>query len=361
MSLVQRSKTVPNGALRCGLLDPDEASSDEDGGAPTVDVSAGDRARCGSPEELLNRLNRGGKYSVQVKNTFIELEEDGEEEDPMSLVQRSKTVPNGALRCDPLLTDSCGEDGGTTAAGEMAGGRAAQPSTPFCSTPTPRWEASWPAIWPAAAHSGAGLALGHASDMAERPRRQELEEGPAKAEEVARSAGAAVRSDGSGPRDPKTMGGGRSLQQQTLQSSEVDGFSRAQWTVDGRKMKSSDKRLVSPSFELDLGLGSGPMGFVLVLYPKSATFKGSSSFKEAGGLGHVHLKCVSELGDDAAAVQVRLSIGRGQARQLRGPFVHSFAGSPLFALPKDQAEWDFGAAVEEQPASLFVSVDVALA
>jgi hypothetical protein len=157
------------------------------------------------------------------------------------------------------------------------------------------------------------------------------------------------------------MGGGRSLQQQTLQSSEVDGFSRAQWTVDGRKIRSSDKRLVSPSFELDLGLGSGPMGFVLVLYPKSATFKGSSSFKEAEGLGHVHLQCVSELGDDAAAVKVRLSIGRGRARQLRGPFVHSFAASPLFALPKDQAEWDFGAAVEKQPANLYVSVDVALA
>jgi hypothetical protein len=158
------------------------------------------------------------------------------------------------------------------------------------------------------------------------------------------------------------MGGGRSLQQQTIQSSKADGFSRAQWTVaDGRKLRSSDKRLVSPSFDLDLGLGSGPMTFVLVLYPKSAAFKGSSSFKEAGGLGHVHLKCVSELGDDAAAVKVRLSIGRGRARQLRGPFVHSFAASPLFALPKDQAEWNFGAAVEERPASLFVSVDVALA
>jgi hypothetical protein len=146
-----------------------------------------------------------------------------------------------------------------------------------------------------------------------------------------------------------------------MQCSEVGGVSRAQWTVDGRKLQSSEKRLVSPSFDLDLGLGTGPAAFVLVLYPKSATFRGSSSFKQAGGLGHVHLKCVSELGDDAAAVQVRLSIGRGQARQLRGPFVHGFAASPLFALPKEQADWDFGAAIDGKPASLFVSVDVALA
>jgi len=374
MSLFPRSKTVPNGAVSCDLLNHDvassDASSDEDGGAPAVGESEGDRVRSGSSEELINRLNTGRNYSVQVKNTFIEWEEDSEEEDPMSLFPRSKTVPNGAVSCDLLQnrdgagSDSCGE-GGARVAEEMAAGRPAQLPTPFCSTPTPRWEAPLSALWPvAAAHSGGGPAFGHASDVAERPRRQEVGEGPAKAEEVVRSAGAAARSDGrsgSGPGDPKTMGGGRSLQQQTLQSSEVDGFSRAQWAVDGRKLRSSDKRLVSPSFDLDLGLGSGPVAFVLVLYPKSATFKGSSSFKEAGGLGHVHLKCVSELGDDAAAVKVRLSIGRGQARQLRGPLVHSFASSPLFALPKDQSEWDFGSAVEKQPASLFVSVDVALA
>jgi len=370
MSLVSRSKTAPSGALGCdSLLNRDGAgsdmSSDEDGGGPTFGESVGGRVHCGSSGELVSRFNSVGSVSVQVKNTFIELEEDGEEEDPMSLVPRSKTVPNGALSCgilpsrDGAGSESCGEDGGVQGVDEPAAGLAAQQATLFCSTPTPRWEAALPTLWPAAAvHSGAGLAFGHAPDTAEGPRRQEREEGPASA---ARSAEAVTRSEGGGPKDPKTTGGSRSLQQQTLQSSEVDGFSRAQWTVDGRKLRGSDKRLVSPSFDLDLGLGAGPVAFVLVLYPKSATFKGSSSFKEAGGLGHVQLKCVSELDGDAAAVKVRLSVGRGRARQLRGPFVHSFAASPLLALPKAQAEWDFGAAVEGQPASLFVSVDVALA
>jgi hypothetical protein len=153
---------------------------------------------------------------------------------------------------------------------------------------------------------------------------------------------------------------GQSLQQRTLRSSEVDGFVRVQWTVAGAKLRGSDKRLVSPSFDVDLGLGSSPIVFAVMLYPRSATFRGSASFLQAGGVGHIHLKCVSELGDDVP-VTIRVSIGGDQDRLSRGPFVHSFASSPLFTLPRDQAEWDFGAAVEAKSASLTLSVDVALA
>jgi hypothetical protein len=149
------------------------------------------------------------------------------------------------------------------------------------------------------------------------------------------------------------------LQQQALRSSEVDGFVRIQWTVEERKLRGSDKRLVSPSFDVDFGFGSRPMAFAVMLYPRSATFRGSASFQQARGVGQVHLKCVSELGDDVPAT-IRVSIGGDRDRLMRGPFTHNFAASPLFTLPREQAEWDFGAAVEEGSASVTVSVDVAL-
>jgi hypothetical protein len=135
---------------------------------------------------------------------------------------------------------------------------------------------------------------------------------------------------------------------------------RVQWTVDERKLRGSDKRLVSPSFDVDFGVGSSPVTFVVMLYPRSSTFRGSESFQQTGGVGQVHLKCISELGGDIPTT-IRVSIGGDQNRLLRGPFAHSFAASPLFTLPREQAQWDFGAAVKEGSASLTVSVDVALA
>jgi hypothetical protein len=129
--------------------------------------------------------------------------------------------------------------------------------------------------------------------------------------------------------------------------------------VDERKLRGSDKRLVSPLFDVDFGFGSSPMAFAVMLYPRSATFRGSASFQQARGVGQVLLKCVSELGDDVPAT-IRVSIGGDQDRLLRGPFTHNFAASPLFTLPREQAEWDFGAAVEEGSASVTVSVDIAL-
>lgn len=71
------------------------------------------------------------------------------------------------------------------------------------------------------------------------------------------------------------------------------------------------------------------------------------------------MKCVSELGGDVPTT-IRVSIGGDRNRLLRGPFTHSFAASPLFTLPREQAEWDFSAAVEEGSASFTVGVDVAL-
>jgi hypothetical protein len=142
---------------------------------------------------------------------------------------------------------------------------------------------------------------------------------------------------------------------QSRLSSTVDGYARLRWTVDARKLNSSDKQLVSPPLDVDLGLGSGPVAFKIMLTASG----GSSSFRKSRGVGCVQVKCCSELGADVCT-EVRISIGReGQDSLPRGPVTHCFAASPVFTLPKKLAEWDFRAAVEQQSNSMVVNVDIA--
>jgi len=340
--------------------------------------------RPSTTEEMIARFNSQGTYAVLVKNTFIELED---ESIPCRRGPRSKTELNGMLGCDlvqipdEMSSDASTEDDSSEAVDESTEDQMAEPSSPFCSTPTPSCEAFpdqglifcqpqtvqlmqaplpvlLPTLWPAAAPGGSPPAAGQALGAAEIPKRQE---GQAEAaEEASRASEARPRREpAAGRRSRGACPPPRCLQQQALRYSEVDGFVRIQWTVDERKLRGSDKRLVSPSFDVDFGFGSSPMAFVAMLYPRSTTFRGSASFQQARGVGQVHLKCVSELGGDVPTT-IRVSIGGDRNRLLRGPFTHSFAASPLFTLPREQAEWDFSAAVEEGSASFTVGVDVAL-
>jgi hypothetical protein len=136
---------------------------------------------------------------------------------------------------------------------------------------------------------------------------------------------------------------------QSQRCSTADGYARIRWTADARKLKGSDKQLVSPPLDVDLGLGSGPVAFKIML-----TASGGSTFKKSGGVGCVQVKCCSELGEDACT-KVRVSIGRDP----RGPVPHCFSSNPVFTLPKEFAEWDFRAATELQSNSLVVNVDIA--
>jgi hypothetical protein len=136
---------------------------------------------------------------------------------------------------------------------------------------------------------------------------------------------------------------------QSRQCSTVDGYVRIQWTVDARKLKSSDKQLVSPPLDVDLGLASGPVAFKIMLTARGV------AFKKSGGVGCVQVKCCSELGEDACT-KVRIAIGRDQPR---GPVPHCFSSNPVFSLPKELAEWDFHAAAERQSNSMVVNVDIA--
>jgi hypothetical protein len=133
--------------------------------------------------------------------------------------------------------------------------------------------------------------------------------------------------------------------------STADGYARIRWTVDARKLKGSDKQLVSPPFNVDLGMRLGPAVFKVLLKAS-----GSSTFKRSLGFGCVQVKCASELDDDACT-KVRVIIGsEGRAQLPRGPLTHCFSSNPVFTLPE---EWNFCSAAEQQSNAMVVNIDIA--
>lgn len=133
--------------------------------------------------------------------------------------------------------------------------------------------------------------------------------------------------------------------------SEESGVFRVCWTVDAKKLKSSNKVTVSPSFEHPEVSGS----FKIMLYPKAISDRrGGASFKKAKGKGSVQLKCEAALGKTAGgALSLRVAIGNGRGGRdaalepARGPVRHDFSESGVCGLPKHQEEWNFARVVDE--------------
>merc|ERR1712151_454139 len=148
------------------------------------------------------------------------------------------------------------------------------------------------------------------------------------------------------------------------QSVGKDGRSyRTQWTVDARKLKVKDKVAVSPSFQLGTKV---PGTFRMMLYPTAVSErKGGASFKKAKGKGSVHVKCESPLGEvyDGNVTLTMLVCGSQddasqQEENARGLFKHNFADNGICSLPKEQEEWDFGKATDEETQNFVVLLDI---
>ncbi|CAE7421337.1 KCNB1, partial [Symbiodinium microadriaticum] len=124
---------------------------------------------------------------------------------------------------------------------------------------------------------------------------------------------------------------------------------RIRWTVDARKLRSTDKEAVSPPFDLTFA-GGQPVPFKMILRPRVvAQERGGASFRRSRGRGNIQLRCMAE--SDAAAkpvVTFRLLVGSEKAaKQLkpRGPVSHDFSEKNICGLPPGQDDWDFGKAV----------------
>jgi hypothetical protein len=146
----------------------------------------------------------------------------------------------------------------------------------------------------------------------------------------------------------------------SLTLKQIDRGCRVQWTVDAKKLRGSDKQVVSPPFEVALQPSGNSAAFKVMLYPKAeAGMKGGVSFRKAAGVGQVQLKCCSELPEAQRTTSVRITVGSGdKAQPSRGPFPHEFGPSSVFNAPKDQAYWDFGASVEHPALTFTVEVEL---
>lgn len=148
------------------------------------------------------------------------------------------------------------------------------------------------------------------------------------------------------------------MQVNTMTISEVEGYFRTEWVVDARKLKGTDKQIVSPPFEVTLVPGMPPFSFKMTLVPKTID-RGGASFKKAEGVGHVQMKCHTDEDElkPLDRTRIRVSVGN-EAQDIRGPFGHSFYDNLVFNLPKSQADWDFGAAADAAALALLVRVDM---
>merc|ERR1719188_1371646 len=148
-----------------------------------------------------------------------------------------------------------------------------------------------------------------------------------------------------GPPKPQT------LQRSTSVSARA---TRIEWTVDARKLRSSDQQAVSPSFDLTCGGRTVP--FKMTIYPtKVPDQRGGASFKKSNGRGSVSIRCVADLITGSTPLRFRIYTGRaGENKQTpRGPVEHDFWAGAVCGLPRDIAEWDFQE-VQDNASSTFV-------
>lgn len=121
------------------------------------------------------------------------------------------------------------------------------------------------------------------------------------------------------------------------------------WTVDGRKLRSSDREAVSPQFTVK---DCYDLEFKLVLKPKVVEYvKGGSSFRNSRGKGYIELRCVSEnsaLMLCEATLSFKLSISSAKrTEKFRGSVFHNFRERATCGLVESQDEWEFGKIVDD--------------
>mmetsp|Transcript_28630 Transcript_28630/g.62291 ORF Transcript_28630/g.62291 Transcript_28630/m.62291 type:complete len:493 (+) Transcript_28630:156-1634(+) len=166
-----------------------------------------------------------------------------------------------------------------------------------------------------------------------------------------------------GPMPPEMSGldGEGSRRPQVLQSafSVASCIYRVRWTVDARKLVSTDREHVSPAFDLSF---AGPVKFKMLMRPKvMSDEKGGQSFKKARGRGKVLLRCVEDLDSNAAkpVVTFRIAVGNPHKQAIpRGPVRHDFSEKPICGLPEEIQQWDFTKAVDKSTHTFVVCLEV---
>merc|ERR1719203_1856435 len=118
------------------------------------------------------------------------------------------------------------------------------------------------------------------------------------------------------------------------------------WNIDARRLRSKEKTLVSPTFELPMGAA---VQFRLMVYAKRRSQKkGGDNFGKARGSGSIHLKCEANHLEEhprQSLLAFRIAVG---SEPWRGPVTHDFALESVAGLPAIQQYWNPRTAASSQ-------------
>jgi hypothetical protein len=119
-------------------------------------------------------------------------------------------------------------------------------------------------------------------------------------------------------------------------SQTLEGSRFIRWPIDAQKLRTKDRQIVSPTFEVAPG-----MMCRMMLKPRATgDRKGQASFQKAKGWGSIEIKLGDSCPNAPENLRCRLSVGEQQAR---GPVELNFAASSVCGLPRREEEWDLKA------------------
>lgn len=128
-----------------------------------------------------------------------------------------------------------------------------------------------------------------------------------------------------------------------------DGQLWIRWPADARKLKTKDRQIVSPSFQI-----SPSASIKLIAKPKSAgKRKGEGCFRSSEGMGAIELKFME---GTEVAPKIRFCVSMGE-QSPRGPFEHDFGKSRVCAMTQME-DWDFRACVDADSSTFHVSLQL---
>eukprot|EP00435_Cladocopium_sp_Y103_P042868 s429_g11.t5 len=141
-----------------------------------------------------------------------------------------------------------------------------------------------------------------------------------------------------------------------LVATSKGGKELIRWRVDGRKLETQEKQILSPEFELKLpGLGTSA-AFRLMILAKETRGKGGRGFLKAKGAGRLFIKCAdSSLPEGVAPMAFRVMVGPGRERDLP---LHQFSQHSCCPLQENKASWDLLSMLDATSKRLEVSVQV---
>lgn len=119
------------------------------------------------------------------------------------------------------------------------------------------------------------------------------------------------------------------------------GLPRVKWNVDGSKLWSKYKQIMSPEFQLDLR-GAGLQPFKLMILAKETKKKGGHSFQNSKGKSELFLKCEASLPDTVELFKCRVKVSCDVTgiEFCRGPISHRFLERHCCALQPSDDDWD---------------------